>query len=120
MEQLDAPRRDAAERVAALKQQDGSELQVHGSVGLIQTLLRHDLIDELRIWTFPLAIGTGKRLFGDGTVPAAFRLVEHDVTATGVTIGAYARAGAVEPGSMDFDEPTEAEVERRRRLAGAT
>jgi dihydrofolate reductase len=110
---------DVADYVTALKQQDGPEIQVHGSPGLIQTLLQHDLIDELRIWTFPLAIGTGKRLFGDGTAPAAFRLVNHEVTSTGVTIGIYERAGGVNPGSFEFDEPTDAELERRRRLAEA-
>jgi dihydrofolate reductase len=107
---------DVAEYVSALKRQDGPEIQVHGSPGLIQTLLRHDLVDELRVWTFPLVIGTGKRLFGDGTIPRALRLVSAETTATGVTIGTYERAGEIEPGSMGFDEPTEAELERRRRL----
>ena len=60
---------DAAEGVAALKQQDGPELQVHGSGNLVQTLLRHGLVDEYRLWVFPLVIGSGKRLFADGTVP---------------------------------------------------
>jgi dihydrofolate reductase len=110
---------DVADHVAALKRQDGPEIQVHGSVGLIQTLLAHDLIDEFRVWTFPLVIGTGKRMFGDGTIPAALRLVDHEVTATGVTIGTYERAGDIDPGSFEFDEPTEAELERRRRLAEA-
>lgn len=108
---------DVAEAVAALKREDGPELQVHGSIGLLQTLLRHDLVDELRVWTFPLVIGTGKRLFGDGTHPAAFRLTSVEGTATGVTIAVYEPAGPVAPGSMEFDEPTAAELERRRRLA---
>ena len=62
---------DVADYVATLKSQDGPEIQVHGSPGLIQTLLEHDLIDEFRLWIFPVVIGTGKRFFGDGTIPAA-------------------------------------------------
>jgi len=108
---------DVAERVAALKREDGAEIQVHGSPGLIQTLLEHDLIDELRIWTFPLVIGAGKRLFGDGSIPVALRLVDSDVSATGVTINVYERSGTIESGSFEFDQPTEAEIERRKRLA---
>jgi dihydrofolate reductase len=108
---------DVAEYVRALKSQDGPEIQVHGSPGLVQTLLEHDLIDEFRMWIFPVAIGTGKRFFGEGTIPGALRLVDSQVSKTGVTINVYERAGDVEPGSFEFDEPTEAELERRRRLA---
>jgi dihydrofolate reductase len=108
---------DVAEYVAALKRQDGPELQVHGSPGLIQTLLEHDLVDEFRLWIFPVVIGTGKRFFGDGAIPAALRLVDSKASKTGVTISTYQRAGDIEPGLMDFEEPTEAELERRRRLA---
>jgi dihydrofolate reductase len=108
---------DVAEYVAKLKRQDGPEIQVHGSVGLIQTLLEHDLIDEFRMWIFPVVIGTGKRFFGDGTIPAALNLVDSKVSETGVTINTYARAGHIETGSMEFEQPTEAELERRRRLA---
>jgi dihydrofolate reductase len=111
---------DVAAYVAALKREDGPEIQVHGSPGLIQTLLRHDLIDEFRVWIFPLVIGTGKRLFGEGTIPAGLKLVKNEVTATGVTISTYQRAGDIDPGSFEFDEPTDAEIERRRRLADAT
>jgi dihydrofolate reductase len=107
---------DVAEYVEALKREDGPEIQVHGSPGLIQTLLRHDLVDEYRVWTFPLVIGVGKRLFGDGTIPAALTLIDQQVTATGVTISTYRRAGDVEPGSFEFEEPTDAEIERRRRV----
>jgi dihydrofolate reductase len=108
---------DVADYVARLKSEDGPEIQVHGSPGLIQTLLKHDLIDEFRIWIFPLVIGTGKRCFGDGTIPAALKLLDSKVTKTGVTINTYERAGEINPGSFEFDEPTEAEIERRRRLA---
>jgi dihydrofolate reductase len=110
---------DVPDYVARLKDEDGPEIQVHGSAGLIQTLLEHDLIDELRVWIFPLVIGTGKRLFGDGTIPLGLRLVDSTVSATGVTINTYERAGEIDLGSFEFDEPTEAELERRRRLAAS-
>jgi dihydrofolate reductase len=108
---------DVADYVATLKSQDGPEIQVQGSPGLIQTLLEHDLIDEFRIWLFPVVIGTGKRLFGDGTIPAGLKLVDSTVSKTGVTINTYERAGEIDYGSFALDEPTEAEIERRRRLA---
>jgi dihydrofolate reductase len=108
---------DIAEYVEALKREQGPEIQVHGSPGLTQTLLEHDLIDEFRMWIFPVALGTGKRLFGDGTIPVALRLVANSVSKTGVTINTYARAGEIEIGEMDFEEPTQAELERRQRLA---
>ncbi|HEV2873503.1 MAG TPA: dihydrofolate reductase family protein [Thermoleophilaceae bacterium] len=108
---------DVAEYVVALKNEDGPEIQVHGSPGLIQTLLEHDLVDEFRLWIFPVVIGSGKRFFGDGTIPAGLKLVDSKVSKTGVTINTYERAGGVNPGSFEFDEPTEAEIERRRRLA---
>ena len=107
---------DVAEYVARLKREDGPEIQVHGSPGLIQTLLEHDLIDEFRVWIFPLVLGTGKRLFGAGAIPAGLKLVDSKVSKTGVTINTYERAGEISPGSFEFDEPTEAEIERRKRL----
>ena len=107
---------DVGDYVRALKDEDGPEIQVHGSPGLIQTLLRHDLVDEYRLWIFPLVLGSGKRIFGEGAVPAALRLVDSATTKTGVTVNIYARAGEIESGSFEFDEPTEAELERRRRL----
>ena len=108
---------DVPRQVAELKQQDGPEIQVHGSSGLIQTLLRHDLVDEFRVWTFPLVVGGGKRLFGDGTMPANLTLVASTTSSTGVVMAAYQRAGDIQPGSFALEEPTEREVERRRRLA---
>jgi len=110
-------RGDVADYVRQLKAEDGPEIQVHGSPGLIQTLLEHDLIDEYRLWIFPLALGTGKRFFGDGTIPVALKLVDSKVSTNGVTINTYERAGEINPGSFEFDEPTDAELERRRRLA---
>ena len=91
---------DAAEGIAALKQGDGPELQVHGSGNLIQTLLRHDLVDEYRLWVFPVVIGSGKRLFSDGTVPAGLKLVGSTVSSTGVVIGTYEPAGEIVTGSF--------------------
>lgn len=107
---------DVAEYVKALKAEGGPEIQVHGSPGLLQTLLEHDLIDEYRLWIFPVVLGRGKPVFGDGAIPAGLKLVANDVTGTGVTVNVYQRAGAIDPGSFEFDEPTDAEVERRKRL----
>ena len=91
---------DAAEGVAALKQGDGPELQVHGSGNLIQTLLRHNLVDQFRLWVFPVVIGSGKRLFADGTIPAGLKLVDSTVSTTGVVIGTYEPAGEIVTGSF--------------------
>jgi dihydrofolate reductase len=107
---------DVAEGVGTLKDQDGPELQVHGSGNLIQTLLRHNLIDEFRLWTFPVVVGSGKRLFADGTVPGGLKLVDSQVSTTGVVIGTYVPAGEIVTGSFALEEPTEAEKERRRNL----
>ena len=85
---------DIAAEVSRLKQQDGPLLQVHGSWQLIQTLLSHGLIDEFRLWTFPLVVGTGKRLFGQNAVPANLTLVKSKATSKGVTMSIYRRAGA--------------------------
>jgi dihydrofolate reductase len=108
---------DVAEYVAALKDQDGPDIQVHGSCGLIQTLLEHDLIDRFQLMIFPLVLGKGKRLFGDGAIPAGLKLVDTKASTTGVLIATYERAGDIEPGSFALEEPTEQEVERRERMA---
>lgn len=94
---------DLLDAVRALKARDGAELQVHGSAGLLQTLLAADVVDELRLIVFPVALGTGKRLFGDGIAPAAFRLLASSTTSTGALIASYERAGAVETGSFQLD-----------------
>jgi dihydrofolate reductase len=91
---------DAAEGITALKRDDGPELQVHGSANLIQTLLRHRLVDEFRLWVFPVVIGSGKRLFSDGAIPAALKLVDSKVSTTGVVIGTYRPAGDIVTGSF--------------------
>ena len=91
---------DAAEGVAALKQQDGPELQVHGSGNLIQTLLRSKLVDEFRLWVFPVVIGSGRRLFAEGTVPTGLRLADSTTSTTGVVMGTYLPAGEINLGSF--------------------
>ena len=91
---------DAADTVAALKREDGPELQVHGSGDLIQTLLRHNLVDRFRLWIFPVVVGSGKRLFADGAVPAGLRLVDSTVSTTGVVIGTYEPAGDLVTGTF--------------------
>ena len=95
-----------AEEVAKLKAQQGGEIQVHGSGALLQTLLKHDLIDTLRIWQFPVVIGTGKRLFGDGTIPGSFRLVDTQQTTTGAVLHVYDRAGSLRYGEVEVGQET--------------
>jgi dihydrofolate reductase len=94
---------DAAEGVAALKQEDGPELQVHGSGNLIQTLMRHGLVDQYRLLIFPVVIGSGKRLFSEGTIPSGLKLVDSKVSTTGVVIGTYEPAGEIVTGSFALD-----------------
>lgn len=91
---------DVVAQLQALKQQTGPMLQVHGSGKLIQTLLKHDLVDELWLKIFPITLGTGKRLFAEGTIPAAFKLTSSQVTPSGVMIANYTRAGVVKTGSF--------------------
>jgi dihydrofolate reductase len=107
---------DAAEGVAALKQGSGPGLQVHGSANLIQTLLRHNLIHMFRLLTFPLVVGSGKRLFADGAIPTGLKLVDSKISSTGVVMAEYVHAGEIPLGSFAMEEPTEAEVERRSKL----
>jgi dihydrofolate reductase len=97
-------RGDAAKAVARLKEQAGGEIGVTGSSNLIQTLLKHDLIDEFRLWVFPVMVGSGKRLFGTGTIPGAYRVADVKASTTGVVIHRYERAGKLEYGSFAVDE----------------
>ena len=83
-----------------LKDSEGPDLQVHGSGNLVQTLLHHDLVDELWLKIFPIIIGTGKRLFGEGTLPAAFALTDSLITSNGVIFANYERAGEVRTGTV--------------------
>ena len=91
---------DVVEEINKLKQQDGPELQVHGSGNLIQTLLEHDLVEEFWLKIFPITLGMGKRLFDKGTIPAAFTLVESKTSPTGVIVASFKRAGKVKIGSF--------------------
>jgi dihydrofolate reductase len=91
---------DVVAKLKELKQQDGPILQVHGSGNLVQTLLKNDLVDELWLKIFPVALGKGKRLFAEGTMPAAFELIESNTTPRGVIFANYKRAGEVKTGSF--------------------
>ena len=93
-------RGDVGPEIARLKQDNGKDLLVFGSGTLVQTLLRYDLIDELLLVIHPLMLGTGKRLFDDGTIPSALRLTDSKVSTTGVTLGTYKPAGEVKLGSF--------------------
>ena len=97
---------DVAQAVAQLKAQDGGELQVHGSGHLVQTLLQHDLVDTLRLWQFPVVLGTGKRLFGEGTLPRSFRLVDTQPNTTGAVLLVYERAGGLKYGEVEVGQET--------------
>jgi dihydrofolate reductase len=104
---------EVPEGVHALKEQDGPELQVHGSANLIQTLLEHGLIDEFRLWIFPLVLGKGKRLFGGGTVPAGLDVTSSQVSSTGVIMATYRSGAEIKYGSFAAETPSEAELARR-------
>jgi len=91
---------DVGDAVRKLKAEDGGELQVHGSAGLIQTLLKEDLVDELRLVLFPVVLGEGKRLFGDGAIPRTWRLTTQATSSTGALMLSYERVGDVETGSV--------------------
>ena len=91
---------DVVEGLRSIKQEDGPDLQVYGSGNFVQTLLEHDLVDEMWLKVFPVILGKGKRLFAEGTVPAAFSLQKSVVSPKGVVVANYARSGDVETGSF--------------------
>jgi len=95
--------RDVEKVVLELKNRFAREVQVHGSCGLAQTLIQKDLIDEYRLLTFPVILGTGKRLFGNGAVPRTLRLVRSATTSTGVIISVYRPAGGLKTGSFAIE-----------------
>ncbi|TIP98920.1 MAG: dihydrofolate reductase, partial [Mesorhizobium sp.] len=105
---------DVVATLRQLKQEDGPDLLIQGSSELIQTLLANDLIDEVSLLIFPLVLGKGKRLFGGGAIPAAFKLNRSQASSTGVIIASYERAGEIKTGSFAQQQPSEAEIERRR------
>ena len=107
---------DVAATLRELKKQDGPNLLTQGSTDLLQLLFAHDLVDELRLLIFPLLLGKGKRLFGDGAMPAAFALSKARISPNGILIAAYTRAGDVRTGSFAMENPSDAEIERRRTL----
>jgi dihydrofolate reductase len=109
---------DVATAVIALKAQPGPDLQIIGSGNLIQTLHAASLIDEYNVWTFPVVLGRGKRLFGESAKPCALRLVRSRVSTTGVVMSSYVPAGDVRPGSFASVEPSEKELARRKKMAG--
>ena len=93
-------KRGHCEKITQIKQQEGPDLHVYGSANLVQTLLKHALVDALWLKIFPITLGGGKRLFADGTIPAALKVTESTVTSKGVLIVNYERAGAVPTGSV--------------------
>jgi len=95
---------DVVNEVAKLKRRHGREVSVQGSSQLAQTLIENDLIDEYRLWLYPIVLGMGKRLFGPGTVPAALSLADTKTTSTGVMINTYRRAGRPTYGSFALEE----------------
>jgi dihydrofolate reductase len=107
---------DVVATVRELKKGDGPILLTQGSSELVHTLLEHDLVDELRVLTYPLVLGRGKRLFSESVAPGAFKLATSAVSPNGVVIATYERAGAVATGSFALEEPSQAEIERRRDL----
>ena len=108
--------KDVIAAVNDLKRQDGPILQIWGSSKLIQQLLAADLIDEFQLMIYPLVFGRGKRLFGDGTMPAAFKLKSSQASTTGVILATYERDGDIKTGSFARAEPSAAEHERRAKL----
>lgn len=107
---------DVIAAVKALKSEDGPDLLTQGSTEFLKALFENDLVDEVNVFTFPVILGKGKRLFGDTAFPRALTLVDSRTSDTGVVISKYARAGEVTTGSFEFDTPTDAELERRRNL----
>jgi len=108
--------RDVVASLRDLKKKDGPALLVQGSSNFVQTLLKHNLIDEVTLLSFPVAFGKGKRFFGDGTKPGAFKLTKSTVSGSGVLVARYEPDGDVKTGSFAAEDPSEAEIERRKNL----
>jgi len=108
---------DVVPAVTALKSRPGPDLQIIGSGCLIQTLQAASLIDEYNVWTFPVVLGRGKRLFSETAKPSALRLVRSRVSTAGVVMSTYVPAGDIQPGSFASVEPGEQELARRRKMA---
>jgi dihydrofolate reductase len=110
-------RGDVVAAVAALKSEAGLDLQIIGSGNLVQTLQAASLIDEYNVWTFPVVLGRGKRLFEGGAKAGALRFVASQASATGVVMSTYVPAGEIQLGSFAQAEPSAKELERRAKLA---
>jgi len=108
---------DVVSAITALKAQPGPDLQMIGSGNLIQTLQAASLIDEYNVWTFPLVLGRGKRLFSETAKPSALRLVRSQVSTTGVVMSTYVPSGDIHPDSFPGAEPSEKELARRKMIA---
>jgi dihydrofolate reductase len=108
---------DVVSAMSALKAQPGPDLQIIGSGNLIQTLQAASLIDEYNVWTFPVVLGRGKRLFGENAKPSMLRLVRSQVSATGVVMSTYVPGGDIRLGSFASVAPSEKELARRKKMA---
>jgi len=113
-------RGDVVAAIRTLKSQPGPDLQMIGSGNLIQTLQPASLIDEYHVWTFPVVLGRGKRLFGEAARPSALRLVRSQVSTSGAVMSTYVPAGDIRPGSFATLEPSEKELARRKKMASGT
>lgn len=109
---------DVVAGIKKLKEQDGPALLVHGSSVLVQTLMQYGLVDELHTWIHPITLGTGKKLFGQGTQAQGWKLTDSVVSTTGVIIASYVPDGEVKKGSFVPDQPSEKELERRAKIKG--
>ena len=107
--------RDIAD-VKRLKQEDGPNLVTQGSTELVQALLANDLVDAISIFTVPVVLGGGKKLFADGSVPHSFNLTSSRISSTGILIGHYERAGEIKIGETALDSPSDREVARQERM----
>ena len=107
--------RDIA-NVKRLKQEDGPNLVTQGSTELVHALLANDLVDAISIFTIPVVLGSGKKLFADGSAPHSFKLTSSRVTPTGLIIGHYEREGEVKTANVLVDPPSERELARRKRM----
>ena len=108
---------DVVSAIIALKAQEGFDLQMIGSGNLIQTLQAASLIDEYNVWTFPVVLGRGKRLFSEAARPSALRLVRSQASTSGVVMSTYVPSGDIQPGSFASAEPSEKELARRKKMA---
>jgi len=108
---------DPVARLKSLKQEEGPDLLTQGSTDFLKTLLHHGLVDEFNVSTFPVILGKGKRLFGDGSQPMGLKLVSSQTSDSGIVVSRYLPDGAVKIGDFSYETPSEAEVERRRNLS---